>query len=261
MVMDGFSPGVKEKLDHYVYRLIDPRNGQTFYVGRGQGDRLFAHVNEELRLEDGETPDSTKLETIRDIRRARLDVIHVVHRHGMCEEAVKEVEAALIDVFVGLTNVAPGKGTGRGPKNAEQLERDYARPILVEDGQRKLMYIKIHQSTVDEKGLYEAVRRSHPVNADRANRTDYVLAVVDQIVRGVFENCEWGPSKEPGYEDKSEFVGVEVIGGIADEYLEKRIPDAYHGPGMAGTIFYNYPWPITDESVARTGTVAGQGSL
>ena len=41
----GFSKEVKEKLNHYVYRLVDPRNGQTFYVGEGCGDRVFAHAN------------------------------------------------------------------------------------------------------------------------------------------------------------------------------------------------------------------------
>jgi hypothetical protein len=29
--------GVIQRLDHYVYRLIDPRNGETFYVGVGKG--------------------------------------------------------------------------------------------------------------------------------------------------------------------------------------------------------------------------------
>jgi len=36
-----FSEEVIEKIGHYVYRLIDPRNGNTFYVGRGQGNRVF----------------------------------------------------------------------------------------------------------------------------------------------------------------------------------------------------------------------------
>ena len=27
-----------------VYRLIDPRNGETFYVGRGKGNRVFSHI-------------------------------------------------------------------------------------------------------------------------------------------------------------------------------------------------------------------------
>ena len=35
--MDSFPPEVVQALGHYVYRLIDPRNGETFYVGKGQG--------------------------------------------------------------------------------------------------------------------------------------------------------------------------------------------------------------------------------
>ena len=46
--MRRFSKGVSEQLDHYVYLLIDPRNGQTFYIGPGQKNRIFVHVNEEL---------------------------------------------------------------------------------------------------------------------------------------------------------------------------------------------------------------------
>lgn len=44
----AFPLGVEEKLKTYVYRLIDPRNGETFYVGKGQGDRVFAHIREQV---------------------------------------------------------------------------------------------------------------------------------------------------------------------------------------------------------------------
>ena len=32
------------KMNYYVYRLIDPRNGETFYVGKGKGNRVFQHM-------------------------------------------------------------------------------------------------------------------------------------------------------------------------------------------------------------------------
>ena len=44
MPIDSFPPGVAEQLKWYVYRLIDPRNGETFYVGKGRGNRIFAHA-------------------------------------------------------------------------------------------------------------------------------------------------------------------------------------------------------------------------
>ncbi len=31
------------RLGCYVCRLLDPRNGETFYVGKGHGNRLFDH--------------------------------------------------------------------------------------------------------------------------------------------------------------------------------------------------------------------------
>jgi len=48
--IDSFPPEVIEKLKTYVYRLIDPRNGET-YVGKGKGNRVFAHIRGEQGIE------------------------------------------------------------------------------------------------------------------------------------------------------------------------------------------------------------------
>jgi uncharacterized protein len=69
--IDVFPAYVAEKLQVYVYRLIDPRNGETFYVGKGQGNRVFAHVRDELNQHDGAEDDiQLKLTRIREIRLA-----------------------------------------------------------------------------------------------------------------------------------------------------------------------------------------------
>ena len=49
--IDSFPPEVARRLKTYVYRLIDPRNGETFYVGKGQGNRVFNHIRDEPNLE------------------------------------------------------------------------------------------------------------------------------------------------------------------------------------------------------------------
>lgn len=49
---ESFPPEVVEHLKCYVYRLIDPRNGETFYVGKGSGDRVFAHVRGAAEVKD-----------------------------------------------------------------------------------------------------------------------------------------------------------------------------------------------------------------
>ena len=42
--MKNFPPEVFKQLKNYVYRLIDPRNGETFYIGKGSGNRVFDHI-------------------------------------------------------------------------------------------------------------------------------------------------------------------------------------------------------------------------
>lgn len=69
---DHFSPEVSRKLGWYVYRLIDPRNGETFYVGKGRGNRVFAHVRASEGLE-GDDLDN-KIERIRQIQLAGFEV-------------------------------------------------------------------------------------------------------------------------------------------------------------------------------------------
>src|SRR6266699_6594902 len=103
-----FSSEVSPKLGWYVYRLIDPRNGETFYVGKGRANRVFAHIHDEQSLDGDDL--SNKLKRIREIRLAGFEVAHVIHRHGMDDRTAFEVEAALIDAYSGLTNLVDGQG-------------------------------------------------------------------------------------------------------------------------------------------------------
>ena len=48
--MDRFNEENFDVLGYYVYRLVDPRDNKTFYVGKGCGNRVFNHVNDELRF-------------------------------------------------------------------------------------------------------------------------------------------------------------------------------------------------------------------
>ena len=52
-MISEFSKEVVEQLNYYVYRLIDPRNGQTFYVENGKGNRVFQHVKCAIDYYDG----------------------------------------------------------------------------------------------------------------------------------------------------------------------------------------------------------------
>ena len=104
MTRESFPAGVAEQLKWYVYRLIDPRNGETFYVGKGKGNRIFFHAKGDLTGtiaedtgasddEDKEDASDLKIKRINEIKSVGLEVGHVIHRHGIeREEIAYEVE-------------------------------------------------------------------------------------------------------------------------------------------------------------------------
>ena len=79
-----FSPDVVAQLNQYVYRLIDPRNGQTFYVGKGKVNRVFQHVKCAIYYYDGvdgiDEEDPNKFKTIQSNIDSGLEVIHIIQR-------------------------------------------------------------------------------------------------------------------------------------------------------------------------------------
>jgi len=191
-----FSDAVCQELGNYVYRLIDPRNGETFYVGKGKGNRVFSHVKAAIDFDDGEDETSTKLRRINEIRRTKLNVIHVIHRHAIPDNAVFEVEAALIDAYSGLSNIAGGHGCGdRGPMHSHQIIDKYDLPVIDWDPEHKLVLINVNRfasSGVDD--LYRQVRFAWRIDRSKAEKADFVLAVVRGVVVGAFEADYWKPA-------------------------------------------------------------------
>ena len=125
LMLTSFPPEISDRLKTYVYRLIDPRNGETFYVGKGKGDRVFAHIRANLDTNDP----NDKLKRIHEIRSSGFDVGHVIHRHGLDDKTAFEVEAALIDAYPGLTNAVIGAGSNDfGAMHAQEIDLT---PIVV----------------------------------------------------------------------------------------------------------------------------------
>lgn len=185
-----FTSEVSTKLGYYVYRLIDPTNGETFYVGKGKGNRVFAHASGEI----DEDAVSEKLKRIYDIRNRHLEVQHVIHRHGMDEATAFEVEAALIDAYPSATNIVAGHSSDRGVARAEEIRRRYeAKPA---DIIHPVVEINISR-TISEKPIYDAVRLAWKISPSKASKAAYVFAVERGIVVGVFEADGWYPRMIP----------------------------------------------------------------
>ena len=197
--MEKFSPGVADRLGCYVYRLIDPRNGMTFYVGRGRGDRVFSHANGTAAATELEDDESLKKKIIHAIRNDHFEVQHVIHRHGMDEKTAREVEAALIEAYLGLSNVQSGYAPERSVQHADQIERLYTakEAVFLEN----VLMININQR-IEEVPIIDAVRYAWKVSKPRAEKVRYVLAVKRGIIVGAFVAEKWLqaiPENFPGF--------------------------------------------------------------
>ncbi len=241
-----FSTEVIEQLQYYVYRLIDPRNGQTFYVGKGKGNRVFAHVNDALKgfegqaYEDSEEDDvSAKIQQIRDIRNAGLEVIHVIQRYGLTEKEAFEVESALIDAYGELTNIQSGHASERGVNNAEVLQRELSYEEY-EEPSFKYIIIKINDRVLQERNndVYETVRSAWKVNLSKIKDYKYCLAVLNGVVKNVYDIEEWHPDHR-GRDGRYEFIGKQASDDIRKIFVNKRLPEKYRKKGMASPVLYH----------------------
>lgn len=234
----SFPPEVVAKLEAYVYRLIDPRNGETFYVGKGRGDRVFDHAR--ARLTEDE-PD-TKMARIRDIQLAGHEVAHVIHRHGLDDATAHEVEAAVIDAFPGLTNVATGLGSSsRGSMHADDVVREYSAEVATFEHDAVL--INVNRSAT-ERPLYDATRFAWRLDRDRVEGVHLVFAVIQGLIVGAFIPERWLDATEANFPGlgaapgRLGFVGKDAPQAIADYYVGKRIPDEYRKQGAANPVKY-----------------------
>ena len=244
MERESFPPGVAERLNWYVYRLIDPRNGETFYVGKGRDNRIFQHVKGALSATDDEDATDLKFQRIKDITAAGLAVAHVIHRHGIENEDVAfQIEAALIDAYPGLTNKASGHGSGDyGCRHAEEIVNEYAAQPF--EAAEPLILISIARTYEDEDtDIYRAVRGCWRIDVSRAKNFNLVLAHRRGVVVGAFRPEDWLPATKANFPwldadipGRAGFVGSPAEAETAGLYLRKRVPDMYRAKGAANPI-------------------------
>lgn len=228
-----FSSHVANELKYYVYRLIDPRNGETFYIGKGIGSRVFAHIKGEADANDDAL--SEKLIRIRQTRLDGFEVAHVIHRHGLDEKEAYEVEAALIDAFPEVTNQVGGRYSDeRGLMHAQQIIERYE----AEEAEflHKALLISINKSAIEQEDIYAAVSFAWKIDPNKAAAAEFIMAEQQGVIVGVFTADKWLPATPenfPGREEYKEgrwgFIGRPAPEEIQTHYLRKRTPKRKRG--------------------------------
>jgi hypothetical protein len=182
-------------------------------VGKGLKDRVFSHTRAQVGL-DGDELDN-KIKRIHQIRNAGFEVAHVIHRHGLEEKVAVEVEAALIDAYPGLTNVAGGAGSGDfGAMHAQEIVHRYAAEPAV--FQHKAILISVNRSAA-ETSLYDAVRFAWKISPKKAEKAEVVLATMQGLIKGAFLVDRWLPATSANFPGKDEnrerfgFIGREPL--------------------------------------------------
>ena len=189
----SFSETVSDALKFYVYRLIDPRNNTTFYVGKGKGNRVFQHVE---AAEKDNVSESQKNSRIQQILDADLTPSIIIHRHGLEESTAFEVEGALIDAYPYLVNDQSGHhNEERGTKTLREIKEQYELPELPKpDFKAIIINVNNIENRLDRESIYHQVRGHWVLNPKNAQKAEYVIAAYKQVAIGIFKPERWYPS-------------------------------------------------------------------
>lgn len=236
-----FPEEVRKSLKYYVYRLIDPRNGETFYIGKGKNNRVFEHIRGNIDKDEL----SEKMSRIRDISVSGFEVAHVIHRHGMDEETALEVEAALIDAYPGLTNIMDGQGNSEfGAMHADEIMKRYAAETV--EFKHKALLISINRSAT-ERSLYSATKLAWRLNREKASSAEVVLPTIRGLIVGAFIADKWMEATKDNFPELDSdipkrygFIGTEAPEDIKTYYVGKKIPERYRKKGASNPIKYTW---------------------
>lgn len=201
---------VGEALGLYVYVLRDPRHGRVFYVGKGIGSRIYAHVAEAA------TPgERRKLARIREIQATGAEVEHLIVRSGLTtHDDAYVVEQAVIDALtaagIELTNEVKGHGsTEHGLATVEAAIARYAAPPAPPIIEPTAFFIinRAWRADMSPADIYAATRGHWRIGARSRERVSYAMGVAYGVVRGAYRVKSWFPSALPGEEGRWGFVG------------------------------------------------------
>ena len=244
--MDKFSPKTIEALGYYVYIYSDPVTKVPFYVGKGKGNRAFAH------LHDGS--ESDKARKIAEIQaRGRQPLIEIL-AFGLDEKAAYKVEAAAIDLLglKNLTNKQAGHESSLyGRIEVSEFDARFDHGELAEsDFLEDAVLVKVNQlyrNGMSDFELYEVTRGFWRVDKSKVEGIHLALAVYDGMVLEAYEIAAWLPAgsgmcaarsvSQAELAHRMEFVGRVANRCIRDRYVGKGVSGLY-APGSANPIRY-----------------------
>jgi len=258
----SFDQSTSEMLNYYVYALENQMTNTIFYIGKGRGNRVFAHERGGLvqqDMYDGENL-SEKNNEIARILKDGNNVRSYIIRWNLQEKEAFRLESTLIDLLnlkkiYDLKNIVRGNQTEFGITTTDEIISRYnATPLLESEIKDKIIFININKEYYNclESGhinydkLYDKTRIAWPVALWRANQAKYICTVYKGIVKATFlKEGDWYFShtddvvKKDGKIRKRKryaFNGTR----IDISHYDKKDVSVYYKKGSQGAVKYTY---------------------
>ena len=241
---------VWDSLDFYVYGYVDPRDESIRYIGKGTGNRAIVHMKDKS--------DSEKTRWINLLKqiglRPRIDIL----ARNLSEKQSLRIERTLIDTIgIGenrLTNKVRGQGVSTGREPIEEIAlRHNPRKLEIHHEVLLVRLNKHFRPGLSNLQLYDLTRGVWGVNRKRIQSVEFVLALANGLVRGVFTPESWHPAGSTQYVhvprddvDSDEFVGRwEFLGSPAPHKIQElylgRDASSSFKHGNANSFGYKSP--------------------
>lgn len=238
-------PGVVERLEYYVYLYIDPRDGHPFYVGKGKGERILYHFEDDQ--------DSKKTRMIAELQKVGLQPRLEILAHGLKDEQTAfRIEAAAIDLLGldYLTNRVRGSDSLEyGRMSLDELIGYYAAPpVAVTDPALLIRVNQLYRHTMTPLELYEITRGIWRLG-DRREKAKYAFAVFEGVVREVYSVANWHRAFTTPYQTRDlskrnldgrwEFEGTVAPEDIREKYHLHSVRAYFRRGNQSPTVYVN----------------------
>lgn len=243
-----FSSSISKELKYYVYIYAHPETNEIFYVGKGKGNRVFAHLVD--------TSDNNKVKYIKHLKSQGLKPKIEIIIHGIEDEKTAlRVEASIIDLIGmdNLTNKQSGYKSGTfGRMSIDQVISTYEKQSI--DIEEPALLIRINQAfrySMSPIELYDYTRGQWKVNPERASKAKYAFAVYQGVIQEAYIIYQWFDAnstfnvrtdytiKRPSdtVEGRYEFIGNVAPTEIRTKYRYKSV-EHYFKKGNVNPVMY-----------------------
>lgn len=218
---------VTARLGYYVYVLKDPRNSEVFYVGKGQGNRIFSHLEEAAGVlakpVDYENTVS-KCRRIIDIWLDGYEVELAIAARGLRdEEEAHKIEAAIYDSltwaerFVITNQVSPPEGTFLSYQDFDTL---LVEPVNPKQAAR--VFICNISQTYPARDAYNATRGDW-VRKPAFAETTVGVGLFHGVSKGAYSIASWNiaPTNYPSIRDQFTSPGAPDTPQVETEFHNK----------------------------------------